>query len=73
MALEAHYEKAGKKVLLFESTYSVQENSITIDINEYYDQLYFEVDEYESYRKVVNSAADFNKVVLILEQYNFKK
>ena len=73
LALEAHYEKAGKKVLLFESTYSVQENSITIDINEYYDQLYFEVDEYESYRKVVNSAADFNKVVLILEQYNFKK
>jgi hypothetical protein len=61
-------EKDGKKVLMFNSHYTIDGNKLVIDIEEFYDQLYFDKDEYQSYRKVVNSASDFNKVVLILEK-----
>lgn len=64
----ADYKIDGKTKLLFDSQYSQDNNVITININEYYDQISYELDEYESYRKVVNSAADFEKVVLVLEK-----
>lgn len=61
-------EKEGKKVLMFDSHYSIDGNKLVIDIDEFYDQIYFDKDEYQSYREVVNRASDFNKVVLILEK-----
>ncbi len=62
------YVKDGKRVLLFESKYTFDNQTIVIDIIEYYDQIQYELNEYESYRKVVNSAADFEKVVLVIEK-----
>ena len=41
---------------------------IKVNIHEYYDQIEYTVEEYPYYRDVVNSASDFNKVVLILER-----
>lgn len=61
-------EKDGKKILVFDSHYKLEGNSVIIDIEEFYDQLYFDKDEYQKYREVVNRASDFNKVVLILEK-----
>jgi hypothetical protein len=61
-------EKDGKKILVFDSHYKLEGNSVIIDIVEFYDQLYFDKDEYQKYREVVNRASDFNKVVLILEK-----
>lgn len=61
----AEYVKDGKKTLLFESKGKVTGDKIEIDINEFYDQINFSPEEYDSYRNVVNSAADFNKKVLI--------
>lgn len=66
--LVVEYVNDDKQVLLFDSKYVLNGNLLTIDINEFYDQLYFEVDEYKFYRDVVNSAADFNKIVLLIEK-----
>lgn len=66
--IHTEYINGDEQVLLFESTYSLNNNLLTININEYYDQLYYSVEEYTKYRDVVNSASDFNKVTLILEK-----
>jgi hypothetical protein len=61
------YVKDGQEVLLFESKYELDGNTITIVIHEYYDQINYELSEFENYRIVVNSAADFEKIVLVLQ------
>ncbi|WP_412983779.1 DUF3857 domain-containing protein [Pontimicrobium sp. IMCC45349] len=56
-----------KEILAFHSNYTLNDNQLTITANEYYKLNIIDVKNYEDYRKVINSAADFNKVVLILE------
>lgn len=62
----ADYTRDNQKILLFESTYTIEGQKITILINEYYDQVSYELSEYNNYRKVVNSASDFNKITLVI-------
>lgn len=66
LVLFADYKKDGETILLFDSKYTIEGNTVTITIKEYYNQLYFTVAEYPEYQKVVNSASDFNKVALIV-------
>jgi hypothetical protein len=50
----------------FISDYSVNGRQVTIKIEEYYKELFAPLARYEDFRKVVNAAADFNKVTLVL-------
>ncbi len=52
----------------FRSDYKLDGNVLTITIAEHYGQLHYPVSGYESYRKVVNAAADFNKLVIVLRK-----
>jgi hypothetical protein len=52
----------------FISTYKVEGNKVTITGVEFYTILEIAPELYEPYRKVINSAADFNKVTLIMEE-----
>lgn len=52
----------------FVSTYKLDGNSLTVDIREYYNDLLLPKSSYEKYREVINAAADFNKVVLVLKK-----
>ena len=61
------FSKDGKEVLSFHSFYDVEDNVLTITADEHYRVNIVSVDRYEDYRTVINSAADFNKVSLILE------
>jgi hypothetical protein len=59
--------KNGNDVLMkFESTHELQGNKLIVRINEFYKVLQLPKQRYQEFRKVVNSAADFNKAVLIL-------
>lgn len=62
------YVVDGVEQLLFESKYELDGNTLTVTIHEYYDRIAYSVDEFEDYRRVVNSAADFEKIVLVLEE-----
>ena len=53
---------------VFKSSYTLDGNELNIKIDEYYSRIFFEIDEFEAYKKVINAAADFNKVVLYLTQ-----
>jgi hypothetical protein len=53
---------------LFESTYSLKGNVLEIVIKEYYKEIFAPMERYEDFRRVINAAADFNKVTLVLEK-----
>ena len=61
------YENNGEKTLDFHSYYEIKDNKLIVYANEFYNTTSVNLSNYESYRKVINSAADFNKIVLILE------
>jgi hypothetical protein len=59
--------KSGDDVLMkFKSEYVLEGNRLTIRVNEVYKTTDLPKEKYEEFRKVVNSAADFNKLVLVL-------
>jgi hypothetical protein len=62
------YADKNEKPFLFHSAYSLNGNILEIKIEEYYKQIYAPLARYEDYRKVINAAADFNKVTLVLEK-----
>ncbi len=53
---------------LFKSDYATKGNILEITITEFYKEISVPLARYEDYRKVVNAAADFNKITLILEK-----
>ena len=43
-------------------------NTVVVEISEYYKSLQYPIEQFESFRKVINAAADFNKRSLVLEK-----
>lgn len=52
----------------FHSEYKVEGSKIIITIDEFYSQIHYPLSEFEQYRSVVNAAADFNKVTILLQK-----
>ena len=52
----------------FTSRYEVKGDILEIRIEEYYKEIFAPLSRYEDFRKVVNAAADFNKITLVLEK-----
>ena len=68
--LEMYYktEIEGKMEALFDCKYAIEGNVLTITNEEYYRVVDYPIEKYEDYRAVINAAADFNKIVLVLEK-----
>ena len=67
MKVEAK-EEDGTVYADFISTYVLEGNTLTVTCDERYHKIHFPVAQYEDYRKVINAAADFNKIVVYLEE-----
>lgn len=52
----------------FISDYTLNGNLLTININEYYKETYYPVERIDEFKSVINAAADFNKIVLVMEK-----
>ena len=52
----------------FISSYSIDGNTLTVICDERYHKIHYPVEQYDDYRKVINAAADFNKIVIYLEE-----
>lgn len=61
------YSENGKELLSFKSCYELNGNTLIITADEHYRINHISTEVYEDYRKIINSAADFNKITLILE------
>ncbi|MCV9386346.1 DUF3857 domain-containing protein [Reichenbachiella ulvae] len=61
--------REGDRVIYqFVSSYEIKDNQLYIEISEYYNQIYFPLNRFEEFRKVINAAADWNKVSLIFKR-----
>ena len=49
----------------FVSDYTIEDDSVSITINEYYTSSTLPIKQYESFRSTINSAADFNKISIV--------
>ncbi len=61
------YKKDDEVIFKFASSYKVDGSKVTITVDEFYKIIEVAPEIFEDYRTVINSAADFNKVTLILE------
>ena len=61
-------EVDGELVAQFDSKAKVENGKVSIEVLEFYTQVEFPKEQYEEFRSVINAAADFNKLVLILEK-----
>lgn len=68
IALKEEVKNGSKTIFIFESTYTLEGSILTVKIDEYYDQIYYPKEEFEPFRKVINAAADWNKVQLVLQK-----
>lgn len=67
MNIHHFHMENGEKIHEFHSYYTINQDVLTVYANEFYKQNHIALENYEAYRKVVNGAADFNKIVLVLE------
>lgn len=57
-----------KATMGFVSNYTIVGGKLTVKIHEYYQQPEYPIEKLAVFQKVINAAADFNKVVLVLEK-----
>jgi hypothetical protein len=58
----------GKEACKFTSSYKMNGKKLEVNVFEIYKNSFTPISEYDSYRKVINAAADFNKIVIVLEK-----
>lgn len=62
-------EKKGNLMTLgFTSNYTLNGNNLVVEVMETYRDIKYPLSEFETFKKVINAAADFNKIVLVLEK-----
>jgi hypothetical protein len=61
------YATGGDTLFLFHSAHALEGSRLTVTADEYYKVMDVELPLFEQYRTVINSAADFNKVTLLIE------
>ncbi|WP_340063035.1 DUF3857 domain-containing protein [Ascidiimonas aurantiaca] len=65
LELNEKLEKDGKTLCHFTSNYEIKDNKIVVTIVETYTVNKFDKNDYESFRKVINAASDFNKATIL--------
>jgi hypothetical protein len=66
--IKNEYKDDGEVLAQFNSTAKIEDGKIIINLEEYYKSFTYKVEKYDAYRSVLNSAADFNKLVLVFEK-----
>ncbi len=66
--MDVRTEKDGKKDMGFVSSYDLDGNTLTVTVEEYYNTIDYPIEEYPTFEKQINAAADFNKVAILLKK-----
>jgi len=59
---------AGEYSMGFTSNYKIEGNKVVIECIEYYNDLDYPLIQYDEFAKVINAAADFNKISILIEK-----
>ncbi len=66
--MDIFYEVDGERRMTFTSTYTLEGNLLKVKVIEYYRDISYPLETHANFIKVINAAADFNKIVLVLEK-----
>ncbi|MGK7397206.1 MAG: DUF3857 domain-containing protein [Candidatus Cyclobacteriaceae bacterium M3_2C_046] len=66
--MDVFFKKDDNRIFNFTSSYEQSGDEVTVRVNEYYKEIYCDNTYFEEFRKVINAAADFNKITLVLEK-----
>ena len=66
--MDQSFEEDNEVLFMFKSEYKIVDDKLIVSIKEFYNKNVINVDMYEKYRTIINSAANFNKVTLILQK-----
>jgi hypothetical protein len=58
----------GVPTMGFVSKYKIENGVLIVHVMEEYRKTFYPKDQYEAFKKVINTAADFNKIALVLEK-----
>lgn len=58
----------GKEACGFVSSYELKGNILTVTVKEFYNVVLMPKSQFDSFRKVINASADFNKINIVLEK-----
>lgn len=61
------YSDRNEPLYGFTSSYKLEGEELIVTCREHYDRIHFSVDKFEDFRKVINAAADFNKIVILVK------
>ncbi len=64
--MDIYAKDEGDRVYNFTSTYHLEGNKLQIKIEEYYKKIFYPKEKFEDFRRVINAAADWNKIALVL-------
>jgi hypothetical protein len=68
LKMDVTYKDGDQVTIGFTSNYTMEGNLLKIQIKEIYRTVYYPVTEFDHFKKVINAAADFNKVTLVLQK-----
>ncbi len=57
-----------REIFVFRSRHTLKGNLLSVQIEEFYDEIYFPREKFEDFRKVINAAADWNKITLVMKK-----
>jgi hypothetical protein len=66
--MDVYHEKDGKRDYSFTSKYKIDGDKVIIRVEEFYKTIFSPLTDFESFRKVINASADFNKITLVFEK-----
>ena len=66
--MDIQEKRDGLVSLGFKSSYTLTGNTLDVEVMETYRNIKYPMAEFETFKNVINAAADFNKIVLVLEK-----
>ena len=66
--MKVEHKDGDETTMGFVSSYTQSGNTILVSVNEVYAKFKYPLSQFEDFKKVINAAADFNKIVLVLEK-----
>ncbi len=66
--LDVSHSSNGVRDFSFTSSYKMDGDRVIIKVEEFYKSIAAPLTEFETFRKVINASADFNKVTLVIEK-----
>lgn len=68
LTLKEQVFEGERLIFNFDSNYELKGDQLDITIEEWYDQIHYPKEKFEDFRRVINAAADWNKVVLVMKK-----